>query len=129
MSATEWAVSAVLVPAITGTETASETARPQRLLLPVGEHRALAGGAAHDEEVVAVLAQPASQSHGAVDVKTPSRIEGRHHGAAHRTEASDRWHDESLSAGRSDPEHGLETYCEPRSAGHLADRKQDTGHK
>jgi len=55
-----------------------------------------------------------------VDVQGDCIIEGRHHGAAHRAEASDRWHAESLPAGRSDPEHGLKTDREPRPAGHLA---------
>ena len=102
---TEWAVSAVLVPATTGTRDRFDDGAPQVGLLGIGEDRAFTRGAGHDHKVVAVLGQPAGQGHRAVDVEVASRVEGRDHGAAHRPEASSRSHDESLSVARGDGEH------------------------
>ncbi len=57
------------VPAMTGTVTASATARHSSAELGVGEHRAFSRGARHDQAVAAVAREPAGQGDGSVDVE------------------------------------------------------------
>ena len=80
-------MSLVPVPAITGTVTASATARHSSTLLGVGQHRALAGRAGDHQAVAAVVGQPPGQGDRAVDVERAVVVERRHHGGHHRAES------------------------------------------
>ena len=105
---TEWAVSLVPVPAITGMSTASMTAANSDESLVVGEHRRLAGGAGDDEAVVAVVLQVAGQRAGDVEIERAVVVERRDHRREHTAETR---HQNDPSAERSMPWVRMRSSC------------------